>query len=113
MGAGRDERRRWQRIYVRALGPARACRVELAGAAYPMQLLDISRGGARLRTIPGDCEDALTVGNTVRCELTCDERRVRLAPLTATVRRLECEQLGLEFEAPLDVSATDLQRLVS
>lgn len=104
------ERRQYARVHLRAYGAGKDCDVVLGAERRTMDLVDISPGGARVRLSGLLPEKA---GPEVSLSVCSVQDDGRLQNLSATIRWLGSQEMGIEFEQELQASRSDLQRLVS
>lgn len=96
-----------QRHHLRAFGFHRACALRSAGRRLSASLLDMGRGGLRLR-LEADARSAPALGTRVAVELAPRSDASLDMPLCGVVRWRSGDLLGVLFDAPLSLGTAEL-----
>ena len=109
-----DDRRKHQRITLKAFAMNHSCKVMARGEVIGVELIDISPGGARLKCAEiaeKHCQDMEYYQNVVLdpC-FTSGPRGLRSIP--AIIRWAGGVEFGVQFDPELTTSVTELQKLL-
>jgi len=104
-----SERRRHPRLILKAFGFQAACRYTAGAAGADAQLIDISPGGARLRTLGKELPDK---GQSIVLDAMLPGAPVAMDRLAAKVCWTNAPEFGVAFTPELDLGVSDLQALL-
>lgn len=103
------ERRAYVRIHPRAYACEKTCTLLVEGKTVTACLVDLSAGGARLKlsmALEGPKDQAIV--------FTLDDvpHKGRFSALPSRVRWRNGVEIGIQFDAPLDMGVSTLQKLI-
>jgi len=109
MESDHSERRQFGRLHLLAYGQGKLCKLELGGVLCKADLIDISSGGARLKTCP---PPELPEKKELLFSVADTDDNGLLQKLSATVRWRNGQEVGIKFDNELGVAVSTLQRLI-
>jgi c-di-GMP-binding flagellar brake protein YcgR len=113
MDVTHQERRKFARIAMRAYASEHNCGVAKGSLRLKVQLIDISPGGARLKLADPLGGVPLARGDRISLDTGLKNAQDALNNLAAEVRWVGEIDFGVHFAPELDLTAGDLQRLLT
>jgi hypothetical protein len=107
-----EDRRQSVRIMLKAYGFTHRCELQRSSQLAPVELIDVSSGGARLRIADHLTQEPLAMFEQCQINLNLQTVGVSLGFISCEVRWLMEMEFGVKFAAPLGLSIGELQRLL-
>jgi len=107
-----EDRRAHTRLILKAFGFEHFCMLRpcTGDPSCKARLIDISRGGARCRMENGT---VLAIGNAVTLDSELAHKGYSLTGVTAVIRWVGDNYVGLQFEQELPIGIAELQQMLT
>jgi ABC-type transporter Mla subunit MlaD len=105
------ERRKHERFLLKVFGHEKPCTIQTsAGASYKASLIDVSRGGVRVKLADGAVP--LEQGDKIRFFSSLRHDDFRLDDFSARIKWVIDNECGMEFDALLPVDVSTIQAML-